>query len=194
MIIALTGHTSGIGFALHKHLCCCHDVRGFSRTDIQPNGFKRSTGYDIDTPDGRSKIVNDANDADVFINNASGRGGQAQLLMQMWDAWSGTPTPKMIINIGSRAAVKPSVVPTNYDMNKQLLRDLSLSLADKQSYIRVTHLMFGYADTASVRHIQRPKLMIDEIIKLVDWVLTMPESLQMRELHLDLKMCSLSTD
>jgi len=192
MIVALTGHTAGIGAALYQHLQRSdHQVMGFSRTELEPSGFRRQTGYDIDTADGRSKIVNDSTMADVFINNASGYGGQAQLLMQMWDAWSGISTPKMIINIGSRAAVKPSVVPTNYDMNKQVLRDLSLDLAGKHSNIRVTHLMFGYVDVASVHNIQKPKLPVAKIVEMVDWVLAMPVPLQIREIHFDLKTFSL---
>jgi NADP-dependent 3-hydroxy acid dehydrogenase YdfG len=191
MIIALTGHTSGIGAALHNHLRCYHDVHGFCRTELQADGSKRSTGYDIDTVDGRSKIVNDSAMADVFINNASGAGGQSQLLFQMWDAWAATPRPRMIINIGSRAAVKPSSIPTGYDMDKQRLRNTSLNLSDRHSYVKVTHLMFGYVDVASVQDVQRPKLPVDEIVRMLNWVLAAPTSIQIREIHLDLKTFSL---
>lgn len=192
MIVALTGHTSGIGAALYQHLLRSgHQVMGFSRTELEPSGFRRQTGYDIDTSNGRSKIVNDSIIADVFINNASGYGGQSQLLLQMWDSWVGSAVPRLIINIGSRAAVKPSTIPTGYDMNKRLLRDLSLDLAGKDSNIRVAHLMFGYVNVASMHHIQKPKLPLDEIVRMVDWVLAAPTHIQIREIHLDLKTFSL---
>ena len=101
----------------------------------------------------------------------------------------------MIINIGSRAAVKPSKIPTGYDRDKLRLRDTSLNLSDKQSYVKVAHLMFGYVDVPSVQDVDRPKLPADEIVRMVDWVLAAPMSIQIREIHFDLKTYTLpSTD
>lgn len=71
MKVALTGHISGLGKCLYKMLLDSgHEVVGF---DIQE-------GYDINSKDLRSKILDESKDCDVFINNAYANPGQFELL------------------------------------------------------------------------------------------------------------------
>jgi nucleoside-diphosphate-sugar epimerase len=91
MIIAITGHTSGIGQAIadwftHRH----HHILGFSR----------STGHDLIFPSSLAWIVDAAQDADVFVNNAYYHIAQVDLLYAMHDKWR--DTGKTILTIGSR--------------------------------------------------------------------------------------------
>ena len=71
MKVALTGHISGLGKCLYKMLLDSgHEVVGF---DIQE-------GYDINSKDVRSNILDESKDCDVFINNAYANPGQFELL------------------------------------------------------------------------------------------------------------------
>ena len=56
MKIGITGHTSGIG----KYMFDNHGSKGWST----------STGFDLTDPKARQEMINDAEDIDVFINNA----------------------------------------------------------------------------------------------------------------------------
>ena len=55
--IALTGHTSGLGLAIHNH---------FSIECV----FSRSNNYDLLDAKNIKSMVNAAQDCDIFINNA----------------------------------------------------------------------------------------------------------------------------
>jgi hypothetical protein len=86
---AITGHTRGVGKAVYDRL--------------SPNimGFSTSTGYDITSREDRAKIVAEAYDCDVFINNAASEFGQVYMFLDILKAWRALPEKK-IINIGSR--------------------------------------------------------------------------------------------
>jgi NAD(P)-dependent dehydrogenase (short-subunit alcohol dehydrogenase family) len=91
MKVAITGHTSGLGKELF------HMFPGAI-------GFSRSTGYNIATHEGRERILYDAFETDLFINNAytpSNHFAQIELLWTVWNAWKGTD--KTIVCIGSYA-------------------------------------------------------------------------------------------
>ena len=76
MKIALTGHTSGIGKAILEHL------------DAEFVVFSRTNGYDINKTEDRRKIVQEAHDCKVFINNAKGSDiAQTKLLYDIFEAW-----------------------------------------------------------------------------------------------------------
>jgi nucleoside-diphosphate-sugar epimerase len=103
--IAITGHTRGLGKCLYDKLAeQGHDV----------NGFSRSNGYDISDPEARQQIVNESQDADIFINNAWPNGdppmnkpeqfiGQTELLKLMIGVWD-KEKDKKILNISSKAS------------------------------------------------------------------------------------------
>mgnify|MGYP000442136621 CR=1 FL=1 len=100
--IAITGHTSGIGQAVHDMsdltLDGVNDVRGYSK----------SNGWNIATNDGDDIIAELIKfDPDVFINNAYYPGVQTKILTTLFEEWKGKP--KTIINIGSIAGYQPNV-------------------------------------------------------------------------------------
>ena len=116
MKVAITGHTRGLGKGLYDALLeQGHEVLGFSL----------STGYNINTPEGANKIVEESKDVDLFINNAfslnadteeitnwetiptnlTKYNGQVELLKLLKVIWKDTPN-KFIINLGSRMVLR----------------------------------------------------------------------------------------
>ena len=71
MKIAITGHTQGIGQAL---------ATVFQQYGHDIIGFSRSNGFDISNADSRRAIIDQSQDADIFVNNAYHPTGQTSLL------------------------------------------------------------------------------------------------------------------
>lgn len=89
-MIALTGHTAGFGTYLNQAL------QQLGHTVVC---FSRSNGYDLSTPDGRTRLLIDSHECEVFINNSCA-GDCQYLLLTEWLELNRT-TNKKIINIGS---------------------------------------------------------------------------------------------
>jgi len=88
MKIAITGHLSGLGECLYQMLSDAgHEVIGF---DIQE-------GYDINSKDIRSNILDESKDCDVFINNAYANPGQFELLRLLIES----NCHNIILNVGT---------------------------------------------------------------------------------------------
>lgn len=99
MIVAITGHTQGIGKALADlYQSQGHQIKGFSTTN----------GYDISDSQCRQKITHDCRDCDIFFNNAYDWEGvesaQIEMLFDIWSVWQGQT--KTIVNIGSSTTMR----------------------------------------------------------------------------------------
>jgi NAD(P)-dependent dehydrogenase (short-subunit alcohol dehydrogenase family) len=138
MKIAITGHTRGIGAGLFQHL--------------SPNaiGFSKSTGYDINSAFNRARIITEASDCDMFINNAHCGFGQTYLLIDLFREWK--HLDKTIINIGSRVAeIK---LPNsrhdllNYQAEKLALKHMTDSLQGWTC--KIVYKWFGYVGTEAI--------------------------------------------
>ena len=102
MQVVITGHTKGLGRSLQNHFeSMGHTVQGFSF----------STGFDINVIEHRQKIIEVAQNADIFVNNAWGEdhddldninNGQTELLTAMITCWQGNKNKKLL-NISSKA-------------------------------------------------------------------------------------------
>lgn len=121
--VAMTGHASGIGKAIHNILTSKYNVVGM---DLQ-------NGYDIAVPD---KIINNTLDCQVFINNAYSGNYQSQLA-RIWQEkhWN---NKHFIINIGSILATSYAPVPTTDKMFRYW--------EDKQSLAKI-HWSINYSDS-----------------------------------------------
>ena len=77
MKFAITGHTNGIGKAFSE------------LPEVKDNfiGFSKSTGYNIEDVEDRSKIIEESIDCDVFINNAYASYYQTDLLYELHKKW-----------------------------------------------------------------------------------------------------------
>jgi nucleoside-diphosphate-sugar epimerase len=106
MIIGITGHTKGIGKSLSN---------AFQKNNHTIVGFSKSTGFDIGDVEARKKILDQASNFNIFINNAYHPTGQIETLKEILDLWKGTD--KIIINISSQIIYKP--IP-NYDQEQLL--------------------------------------------------------------------------
>lgn len=102
MKVVITGHTKGVGMSLTN----CFESMGHT---VQ--GFSYSTGFDINVAAHRQQIIDMAQTADIFVNNAWGEDhnnlnniddGQTILLTAMITCWEGNQTKK-ILNISSKA-------------------------------------------------------------------------------------------
>ena len=89
--VVITGHREGIGKALYDT---------FSTEGYDVIGFDIKDGYDINLSEIRTFIINQASNADIFINNAYSHDSQTILLRMILDSWHGLQ--KTIININSK--------------------------------------------------------------------------------------------
>ena len=181
MRIAITGHTKGIGAALCAWLSSQgHEVFGFSR----------ATGHDISDDAVQKQLVTLASGCDLFINNAFSGSAQSNLLLKFWYEWNSSDQDKMILNIGSKAAVdyRKRAKPMLYDMHKLGLRELSGDLASRPGNVRVCHLTIGYVDVLSSKLKDVPKLDIDPVLRCVEFMLAMPKPVQIRDLFCEVKL------
>jgi NAD(P)-dependent dehydrogenase (short-subunit alcohol dehydrogenase family) len=120
MKIAITGHTAGIGLALAElYQSLGHEVVGFSRT----------TGYNIAVASDRARIVADAQDCDMFFNNAHDWFGdnfaEVTLFEALWQSWRGQR--RTIVNISSLLVAEQRQPRSGllYRSGKVALEDLS---------------------------------------------------------------------
>jgi short-subunit dehydrogenase len=132
MKIAITGHTAGIGLALaNLHRSMGHEVVGFSRT----------TGYNIAVPANRERIVADAQDCDIFYNNAHDWYGdnfaEVTLFEQLWQSWQGQR--RIIVNISSLLVVEQRRPKSGllYRSGKVALEDLSKFLQVESAWPQI---------------------------------------------------------
>jgi hypothetical protein len=108
MIIAITGHTKGIGKELDLH---------YQSVGIETKTYSRSSGHDIADFNIRNYIVNNTMDCNVFINNAYDPVGQNDLANAWFKAHK--DLPHLLINISSIAPIADSYLdlkarPTEY--------------------------------------------------------------------------------
>ena len=137
-MIAITGHTQGIGKCAFERL--------------SPNiiGFSKSTGYDITNFSDRKRIIDESVNCDIFINNATAEFGQTLLFLELFDAWK--HTNKTIINVGSRIAEVLVLPDTHqhllkYQAEKLILKEMSKRV---NGTCKVKYKWFGYVNTEKI--------------------------------------------
>ena len=138
MRYAITGHTSGLGKALTQY------------EDIKDNyiGFSRSTGYDISDLNCRKQIIEEANNCQIFINNAYNGFAQTDLLYELFDVWK--DRDKFIINISSNTTDGVKLFPHLYSAHKHSLEKAGEQLANSFYPCMVTTLKYGYLGTERI--------------------------------------------
>jgi hypothetical protein len=136
MKCVITGHSSGIGFAL-KEL--------FERDDWEVLGMSRSNGYNIS--ENQDRIINDALGCDLFINNASSDSAQFELLTKLCQK-----IPK-IITLGSGGSDFTDIWDKQYTIDKKELEEKSrlLSLIDKPNMADMLFVKMAFAETTYSR-------------------------------------------
>lgn len=138
MKYAITGHTQGIG------------KRAFDRLSPDIIGFSKSTGYDITNCRDRIRIIEESENCDVFINNATDNFGQVELFLDLFKAWK--DKNKLIINVGSRIA-ETMFLPDdrvdllNYQAQKLILKNMSFRV---KGICKVNYKWFAYVGTKNI--------------------------------------------
>lgn len=118
MKIAITGHTAGIGQALTKeYQLMGHEIVGLSQRD--GNNIRNI-----------SKICDQIEPCDVFVNNAQAGYAQTELLFEMAQRWSGTG--KQIIVISTMMTQEPVSSLTGLGMDHYRLQKVTLEEAVRQ--------------------------------------------------------------
>lgn len=169
-MIAITGHTRGIGkaiFDLHS----------------ESIGFSRANGYDISEPEVVKQIVEIVSDmnCDVFINNAYS--GDAQMLMfrRIYEEWKNNDS-KTIVNINSRTIYNK---PNNrqYTADKKILRSVAIeALNDVTRKCRIININAGYVKTDRTSKLSCNMLTPQQLADMIKWCLDQPQNIEVGEL------------
>ena len=127
-MIAITGHTSGIGKFINDNYNCI--------------GFSRSNGYDISKDNDRMRMYEESKECDTFINCAYYDNYQSILLEEL-----SLYNPNIdIINIGSDV--------TNYDLPEghrlERYKENKLNLIYKCQLFGAKYRSFGYVATERI--------------------------------------------
>ena len=118
MKIAITGHTAGIGQALAQiYSQHGHDIVGLSRRE--GNNIRNI-----------SKIADQIEPCDMFINNAQAGYAQTELLFEMARRWTGTK--KHIMVISTQMTQDPTSCLPGLDMDQYRVQKVALEESVKQ--------------------------------------------------------------
>ena len=144
MKFAITGHTKGLGLALTK------------TPQVENNyiGFSTSTGFDINLPTDRLKIIEMASDCDVFINNAYSGHAQTDLLYDIFKEWR--DKKRIIINIGSDTTTGTKNYIWSYSAHKASLEKASEQLSFLKTPCQVMLIKFGWIGSERVLNKFKP--------------------------------------
>jgi NADP-dependent 3-hydroxy acid dehydrogenase YdfG len=171
MKYAITGHTQGVG------------KRAYERLSPDIIGFSRSTGYDINDPVTRKKIVDLSYDCDVFINNAYSKYQQVELLYRLYE--KNKDRKCTIINIGSASSdgnidkIKP------YAIEKLALEKACLQLQFNTNTCKVLLIKPGRMETPMVAHTNSKKINLSYMVSTIDWLIAQPENIAIRSITID---------
>lgn len=157
MKIIVTGHTSGLGLAIFNF---------FQQQEHHVIGFSKSTGFDISKQKDREKIVDAANNADMFVNNAYNNYDDSQfiLLQEIFTMWKGLD--KQIINISSRFT---NDLNNSYSSSKHRQDEFCEQNIFKLP--RILNIKPGLTDTPRVKSATGNKMSIDFFINVLDFSL-----------------------
>lgn len=146
MLVAITGHTEGIGKSLFEV---------FKKNGHISIGFSRSNGFDISKPEDIDKICNLVDNCDVFINNAFHEWAQVDLLFKLWSKWK--DQDKTICNIGSSMEYRWQTSIPDFSSRKISYRSQKRALSDSCEHLwniapfpHVMHICPCLTDTPSV--------------------------------------------
>jgi nucleoside-diphosphate-sugar epimerase len=154
MKVAITGHTQGLGQAFFKNF-----------QDHSVLGFSRSNGYNISNPFIRAKILDQIQDADLFINNAYNNYDDSQLLLltDVYNLWK--DTDKIIVNISSRYTTGPEKYCKDKEQQDIFCKSKEFTLP------YIINLKPGLVDTHRVKHINGNRLTVNEVVDTLNYIL-----------------------
>jgi NAD(P)-dependent dehydrogenase (short-subunit alcohol dehydrogenase family) len=168
MKIAITGHSSGIGKAIHD---------GFVKQGHEIIGYDLLTKHNVSTEHNVRMLAQDAVDCDMIVINAYRGFSQTTLLYEMFALWKNQS--KTIVVIGSRVDNSFGQYPHEYAVHKATL-DLAIKqLRDTPaSGPKIINLKPGWVDTPLVKHVPvAPKMDPSDVFEILDWCLAHKNSI-----------------
>lgn len=191
MKTAITGHTAGLGKAIAERL---------QREGHEVKGFALENGYDVTSPEGVVRIVEEALDCDCFVNCAYDRRNhgnwQITMLTYLFHYWQ--DEEKHIVNIGSNAPdnFSRNAVPAaiRYRAAKTALDAAVVELNQLWKPCRVSlvrpNWMVGQAATEFEQHngFKLAKLELEEVAEVVAKILELGPSITIQSITLTRSM------
>jgi hypothetical protein len=178
MRVAITGHTSGIGF---------HIAEVLQKDGNEVVGFSRSQGWDISDPVTQDLIVQNVveGDFDVFINNAHYKYAQSEILAKLHPYWEGKK--KTIVNIGSSITMRWDTKNKDpqYRNEKLAIDDASEYYWNKSPWPRVMIYKPCATDTNRMSHWNGPKECPSDIARFLVMCLRTPLRIQQIGISID---------
>jgi len=150
--LVITGHTSGIGEALYQK------YGGI--------GLSKSTGFDISKDDIEPYLKG----IEVFVNNA-------------WDGYnpfSQTMLLQKIIDIGYKGKIINIGTNTMYNGNYKSSK-VALETTNQDLFIKgydTTLIKLGKVDTPRLDHVHEPKILLNDIIDIFEFILHFPHRIE----------------
>jgi len=170
MKIVITGSASGIGKAL---------LEKFKQHEHTVIGYDIVDGNDITHPIIINRLVQDCNDADIFINNALPN--QSILLEMIHDLWKNKH--KIIVNLSS--AVTYMYGPNNYPEGfadyyeyKHMLNQKTKELQRKALSPQILNVRPGWVDTPGSKTFKGIKMKPESLANLIYTLVEKPEVYQ----------------
>lgn len=176
MKIAITGHTRGIGKALHDNFA--------SNPDNEVQGFSKDNGFNIATD--TDMIIRAVKKSDVFVNNAFHGMAQMIILNKLWELWKYDET-KTIVNMVSLTKYPGlSGNDTGYSAMKAALyhQAFLLMFSDKERKCRMININPGYVRTEMTAHVDQSVNMLtpEECADVIAYAVNLPQHIEIGEL------------
>jgi hypothetical protein len=170
MKVSITGNTGSLGKAISEDLSSKHSVVGYSK----------SVGWDFDEDGVIDKMISEASDSDVFINNTFHR--QWEILPKIIDSFK-TNADKIIINIGSfHSYVQPD---DDYGRIKNEMKDVCFSAQiNPEVHCRVINISPSLvSDTnASVGKDLIAQISHEDVCRVINFIIDSPPHLVVNEI------------
>lgn len=176
--VTITGHTKGIGQAIHEALSKEYTVEGFSR----------SNGYDISTIEGRLRLLEVSKDSNIFINNAFSSNAQTELFTLFFEEWM-YEEDKTIVNISSQSKY-PGMSKnwSGYSAYKASLNHQAYLCAFKTDrkcrIITINPGLVRTDMTLNAQTVNKGMITPKEVANSVKWALGQPQHIEIGELSL----------
>ena len=172
MKIAITGHTRGIGKEIFDY---------FEKNGHECIGFSKSNGFDIRNLDARERLLTEARECDVFINNACTiDDSQFILLKSFYQLWRSQK--KIIVNISSRAADFANVPNSEFPFYASLKAKQDNFCRTKFGNPWVINLKPGTVNTESNEQTERPKMKVESISTVLDFIFGHSDEFKVRSI------------
>lgn len=152
--------------------------------------FSRSTGYDFGDKDTIKRVINDAQDVDVFVNlYANFFFQQTMLAHQLWHHWvEQGANNKRIINVGSTTDNVRRGKVNRYHHEKLALKEMSNALGIVgvwENAPKVSHISFGTLHNRQEDNPGRNTMGLDLAAHYIEWLLCQPEDVNINTLSID---------